>query len=195
VTPLLAAAPLIVVLGDSLTSGYGIGPVKAFPAVLQQYIEQKGYPHRVVNAGVAGDTSSGGLRRVQSALAGNVRLLVVALGANDGLRGIPVPQVKENLSRIIEEAQRRHIQVLLCGMEALPMYGWNYTVAFHQMYIDLSTRYRIPLVPFMLVDVIGNPAMMQPDRVHPNAAGARAMADHIWPYLDRLMQRESVSQS
>jgi acyl-CoA thioesterase-1 len=124
-----------------------------------------------------------------------VRVLVVALGANDGLRGIPVPQVQANLARIIEKAQARGIRVLLCGMEALPAYGWQYTVAFHRMFIDLAKQYAVSLVPFMLMDVITNPRLMQPDHVHPNAAGARVMADHVWPYLEPLLQIESARAS
>jgi acyl-CoA thioesterase-1 len=187
VIPVIAAAQLIVVLGDSLTSGRGIGATNAFPAVLQKYVDEKEYPYKVVNAGVSGDTTSGGLRRFESAVQGDVRILVLALGANDGLRGVPVAQVKENLGRIIAAAQSRDISVLLCGMEALPMYGWNYTVAFHQMYVELAKTYRVALVPFMMINVIGNPALMQPDRAHPNAAGARAMAEHVWPYLENLI--------
>lgn len=138
--PLIAAAPLIVVLGDSLAAGYGIGASKSFPAVLQARAAEKGYPHRIVNAGISGDTTAGGLRRLDSALKGDVRLLVVALGANDGLRGIPVAEVQANLARIIEQAQARGLRVLLCGMEALPTYGWQYSLAFHQMYVDLAKR-------------------------------------------------------
>src|SRR4051812_15543472 len=179
-------APRIVALGDSLTSGHGIGEAHAFPSVLQQYLDDHGYRFEVVNAGVSGDTSAGGLRRFERAMDGDVRVLVLALGANDGLRGVPVEQLKANLARIIEGAQQRHIAVLLCGMEALPLHGWPYTVAFHQAYTELARKYGVPLVPFMMMNVLGNPAMMQPDRVHPNAAGARAMADHIWPYLEPM---------
>jgi acyl-CoA thioesterase-1 len=114
-------------------------------------------------------------------------VLIIALGANDGLRGVPVEQLRRNLTTIIDDARARGIAVLLCGMEALPMYGWNYTVAFHQVYADLARTYKVPLVPFMMMNVLGNPAMMLPDRVHPNAEGARVMADHIWPYLDALL--------
>ena len=182
-----SALPRIVVLGDSLTSGHGIGESRAFPALLQKYVDEDGFDFRVVNAGVSGDTSAGGVRRFHAALTGDVRVLIVALGANDGLRGVPVEQVRANLSRIIEDAQARHVAILLCGMEALPMYGWKYTVDFHQMYSDLAKKYRVTLVPFMLMNVIGNPDMLQPDRVHPNAAGARVMADHIWPYLQQVL--------
>jgi acyl-CoA thioesterase-1 len=192
VISVIALAPLIVVLGDSLASGHGIGASQSFPAVLQERAAEEGYPHQIVNAGVSGDTSAGGLRRLDSALKGEVQLLVVALGANDGLRGIPVAQVKANLARIVEQAQQRGIRVLLCGMEALPTHGWQYSVAFHQMYIDLARQYDVPLVPFMLIDVISNPRLMQPDHVHPNAAGARVMASHVWPYLEPLLDSQSV---
>jgi len=115
-------------------------------------------------------------------------VLIVALGANDGLRGVPIAQLEANLGHIIETAQARGISVLLCGMEALPIHGWDYSVAFHNAYRELAGKYQVPLVPFMLLNVIGNPEMMQPDRAHPNAAGARAIADNIWPYLDDLLQ-------
>jgi acyl-CoA thioesterase I len=185
----LAERPRIVALGDSLTSGHGIGATRAYPAIIQQRIDAAGLDYSVVNAGVSGDTSSGALRRLDRALDGNVRVLVIALGANDGLRGIPVAQLKTNLSRIIEAAQARGISVLLCGMEALPIYGWDYTVAFHNAYRELAQRYDVPLVPFILMNVIGNPALMQPDHAHPNAAGQRTIADNIWPYLEDLLPR------
>jgi len=179
--------PRIVALGDSLTSGHGIGASRAFPAVLQQRLESAGLNYSIVNAGVSGDTSSGALRRLDRALDGDVRLLIVALGANDGLRGVPVAQLRTNLGRIIEAAQARHIAVLLCGMEALPIYGWDYSVAFHNTYRELAQKYNVTLVPFMLANVIGNATLMQPDHIHPNSAGARAIADNIWPYLEPMV--------
>ncbi len=181
------ARPRVVVLGDSLASGRGIGTDKAFPAILQEKLEDAGLDYEMVNASVSGDTSTGALRRYERALEGNVRVLVVELGANDGLRGVPVDLLKSNLSRIIEAAQARGITVLLCRMEALPMYGWDYTVAFHKAFDELGQRYDVPLVPFILMNVIGNRELMQPDRAHPNAAGARAIADNIWPFLKPLL--------
>ena len=118
-----------------------------------------------------------------------MRVLVLALGVNDGLRGVPVAQVTANLSQIIESAQKRGIAVLLCGMEALPIHGWAYTTAFHNAYVELAARYHVPLVPFILMNVIGNPRLMQADRAHPNAEGARAIADVIWPYLEQLLAK------
>jgi acyl-CoA thioesterase-1 len=179
--------PRVVVLGDSLASGRGIGAEHAFPAVLQQKLDDEGLDFEMVNAGVSGDTSTGALRRFEKLLDDNVRVLVLELGANDGLRGVPIAQVKANLGRIIEAAQARGITVLLCGMEALPVHGWDYTVAFHNAFGELAKRYDVPLVPFILMNVIGNRDLMQPDRAHPNAAGARAIAENIWPYLKPLL--------
>lgn len=187
-----ASAPRIVAFGDSLTSGHGIGAAHAYPAVLQQQLERDGLDYSVVNAGVSGETSGQALRRLDRALDGNVRVLIVALGANDGLRGVPVAQLKANLARIIEVAQARGISVLLCGMEALPLYGWDYSVEFHRAYRELAAKYDVPLVPFMLAGVIGNGRLMQPDSVHPNAQGARAIAANIWPWLKPLVQAPST---
>jgi acyl-CoA thioesterase-1 len=189
------ARPRVVALGDSLTSGHGIGPSRAFPAELQRLIERNGFDYEVVNAGVSRDTSADGLRRFRDALHGDVRVLIIALGANDGLRHAPVEQVGANLSRIIEDAQSRRIAVLLCAMEALPVYGWEYTAAFHRMYQELASKYRLPLVPFILSNVIGNAQLMQPDHMHPNADGARRIADNIWPYLRPLLRRIAPASS
>jgi acyl-CoA thioesterase-1 len=187
--------PRVVAFGDSLTSGRGIGTAQAFPAILQQRIEREGLEYTVVNAGVSGDTSSRAVRRFDSALDGDVRILILALGANDGLRGVPVAQLKSNLAAMIEKAQRRGIDVLLCGMEALPLYGWDYSVAFHNAYRELAKTYGVTLVPFVLMNVIGNPDLMQPDHAHPNADGARAIADNIWPYLEPLLQKHASPAS
>jgi acyl-CoA thioesterase-1 len=172
----------IVCLGDSLTSGHGIASTAAYPALLHQRVRRAGLPFEVVNAGVARATSADAQARIERALEGDVRVLVLALGANDGLRGVPVAQLKANLGRIIESAQARGIAVLLCAMEALPLHGWAYTTAFHNAYGELAERYKLTIVP-----VIGNPQLMQADRAHPNAEGARAIADTIWPYLERLL--------
>jgi acyl-CoA thioesterase-1 len=186
-SPDVQSRPLIVAFGDSLTSGRGLEAAQAFPALLQQRLDDEGFDYTMVNAGVSGDTSTRALRRLEDALDGDVRVLIVALGANDGLRGVPVEQLKANLSRIIEAAQARGIAVMLCGMEALPIHGWPYTVAFHKAYGELAELYKVPLVPFVLMKIITNPQMMQPDRAHPNAAGAQAIAEMIWPYLNTLL--------
>ena len=185
----LAASPRIVVLGDSLTSGRGIGKDSAYPAILQERLEDAGYEYEMINAGVSGDTTTRALKRYPDALEGDVRILILALGANDGLRGMPVSDIRSNLSTIIEDAQRRRIDVVLVGMDALPMHGWEYSLEFHRLYEDLAARYRIPLVPFILVRVMRDPGLMQSDHVHPNKAGARAIADLIWPYLEPMLKK------
>jgi acyl-CoA thioesterase-1 len=185
----------IVCLGDSLTSGHGIGSAVAYPALLHQRVRRAGFPYEVVNAGVSRDTSAQARARLDRALDGDVRVLILALGANDGLRGVPVAQLTDNLSHIIETAQTRGIVVLLCGMEALPIHGWAYTAAFHQAYVALAARFQVPLVPFILLNVIGDPRLMQADRAHPNAEGAKAIADVIWPYLERILASPSVLAS
>jgi acyl-CoA thioesterase I len=181
--------PKIVALGDSLTAGRGVGEELAWPALVQKRLDVDGFAFTIVNAGVSGDTTSGALRRYERALDADVGVLIVALGANDGLRGVPVDRLKENLGRIIEIAQARGIAVLLCGMETLPIHGWDYTVAFHKAYGELANQYKVPLVPFFLLNVIGNPELMQPDRAHPNAAGHRAIAEKIWPHLEALLAK------
>jgi acyl-CoA thioesterase-1 len=177
-----------------LTSGHGIGASASFPSVLQQKIDREGFDYTVINAGVSRDTSTQALQRLDVALAGDVRILILAVGANDGLRGIPVAQVRQNLTRIIEIAQARKVSVILCGMEALPIYGLSYTQAFHGLYEELASQYRIPLVPFVMMNVLGNPQLVLPDHIHPNASGARAIADTIWPYLQPLLKRVRIAR-
>jgi acyl-CoA thioesterase-1 len=179
--------PEIVALGDSLTSGRGLPHDRAYPAVLQTRLDEAGLRYKMINAGVSGDTSRRAAARFDDLFTSNVRVAIIALGANDGLRGVPIAQLQSNLSRIIEAAQARHIDVLLCGMEALPIYGWDYSVNFHKAFTELSRTYNVPLVPFILANVIANPDLMQPDHAHPNAEGARVIADNIWPHLKRLL--------
>ena len=183
-----ASHPKIVFLGDSLTAGLGLREADSFPALLQQKLSAAGYAWDVVNAGVSGDTSAAGLQRLDWALdEDNVRILVLELGANDGLRGLPVEQMKKNLATIIERARARHIVVLLAGMEAPPNYGREYTVSFRQAYRDLARRYNVTLLPFLLDKVAGNPALNQGDGIHPNPQGARIVADTVWSVLKPMI--------
>lgn len=184
-----ARGPLkVVALGDSLTSGHRLPRHQAYPAVLQESIAAAGLAIEVLNHGVNGDTTAGGLRRLESALDEDPHILIVALGANDGLRGIPVSQVRENLERIVTTALARGVDVLLLGMEALPIHGLQYTLDFHAIYPDLAAKHDIPLVPFMLSGVFGNPDLMSRDQIHPNAAGARAIAANVWTHLRPLVE-------
>lgn len=179
--------PRIVVLGDSLTAGLGLPTEQAFPALLQARLEAEGYTFEVMNAGVSGDTSAGGLRRLDWALQGDVRILILALGANDGLRGLSVPEMKRNLSQIITMAQQRNIAVLLAGMEAPPNFGRDYTVQFREAYRELAREHRVAFVPFLLDGVAGRGGLNQRDGIHPNAEGARLVADMLWPVLLRMV--------
>jgi acyl-CoA thioesterase-1 len=181
----------VVVLGDSLAVHPSLE--ESFPAMLQRRIDRRALPWTVLNAGVAGDTTDGGLRRVEEHLHGEVGVLVVALGANDGLRRVSISTIESNLADIIERAQVRGVRVLLCGMETPPTYGWAYTVAFHHVFPRVANEYATPLVPFLLTGVALVPEMNGPDGIHPNAAGAQRIADTIWPYLEPLLTGPSVS--
>ena len=187
-----ATSPRVVLLGDSLTAGLGLPIAEAYPSLLQRRIADEGLNYTIVNAGVSGDTSAGGLSRLDWALAGDVRVLVVALGGNDGLRGLAVAEVRRNLSEIIERAQARNIAVVLAGMEAPPNYGFDYTVAFHKLYPELAKKYRIAFVPFLLERVGGNLDLNQPDGIHPNTEGAKLVADNVWTVLKPVIERDAT---
>jgi acyl-CoA thioesterase-1 len=185
-----AARPRIVILGDSLTAGLGLPVDEAYPFLLQQRLDAGGFNYEVVNAGVSGDTSAGGLSRLDWALDGDVRILVVALGGNDALRALPAAELKRNLSRIIEQAQARGITVVLAGMEAPPNFGRDYLVGFHQVYTSLASQYRVALVPFLLEGVAGDIALNQRDGIHPTAQGARIVADNVWTTLKPILEQQ-----
>jgi acyl-CoA thioesterase I len=181
-----ASVRRVVVLGDSLA--VSPSPAQAFPTQLQQMIDREGLRWVVVNAGINGDTTAGGVRRVEALLTADVGALVVALGANDGLRGVPTDTVARNVSAIIQAAQMRDIAVLLCGMETLPTKGWDYLLAFHRIFPDVALERQVPLVPFLLSGVALVPEMNGPDGFHPNAAGARRIAENVWPSLEPLLR-------
>jgi acyl-CoA thioesterase-1 len=185
-----SSSPLkIVAFGDSLTSGHRLARTEAYPSILQAKLKSAGLPVTVVNKGVSGDTTARAVRRLNSALEEQPQILILELGVNDGLRGVPVPQVKANLAMMIEAAQAQDIQVLLCAMEALPLQGWQYTIDFHRMYDELAAQYGVPLVPFVMNGVLGNRDLISDDGVHPNAAGARVIAETIWEYVLPMARR------
>jgi acyl-CoA thioesterase-1 len=187
VSSTVSARPKIVVLGDSLTAGLGLDAALAYPALLQTRLNNEGLKYEVVNAGVSGDTSAGGLSRLDWALQGDVRVLIVALGGNDALRALPADELKQNLAAIIERAQARHITVVLAGMEAPPNFGRDYVVSFHRVYPDLASKYHVALVPFLLEGVAGSQTLNQRDGIHPTAEGARIVADHVWTVLKPIV--------
>ena len=180
--------PRIVALGDSLTAGLGLAPDQAYPALLQARLKGAGLDYEVINAGVSGDTSAGGLERLEWALQGNVKILIVALGGNDALRGLPADALAANLSQIIERARARQIRVVLAGMEAPPNYGRDYIVSFHKVYPALAEKYQVAFVPFLLQNVAGLAELNQADGIHPTPAGARIVADNVWAVLKPLAE-------
>jgi acyl-CoA thioesterase-1 len=182
------ARPRLVFLGDSLTAGLGLSPEQAYPTLIQQKIDADSLDYQVVNAGVSGDTSAGGLSRLDWALEGDVRVMVVALGGNDGLRGLPAAELKKNLGTIIERAQAKHVGVVLAGMEAPPNFGQDYIVQFHKVYPELARQYGVPLVPFLLQGVAGIDGLNQRDGIHPTAEGARTVADNVWTVLRPMLK-------
>jgi len=183
----VASRPRIVVLGDSLTAGLGLPADESYPALLQRRIDALGLDYEVVNAGVSGDTSAGGLSRLDWALEGDVRILLVALGGNDALRALPPDELRGNLSTIIERAQAKQITVVLAGMEAPRNFGRDYVVRFHQVYPDLARKYNVALVPFLLQDVAGIDRLNQRDGIHPTAEGAEIVAGNVWSALKPLV--------
>jgi acyl-CoA thioesterase I len=185
--------PKIVVLGDSLTAGLGLLETQSYPHLLQEKIDRVGFQYEVVNAGVSGDTTAGGLRRLDWALQEDVRVLIVALGGNDGLRGLSVSEMKQNLSQIIETARAKNVIVILAGMEAPPNYGAEYAAAFRQAYRELALKYKVPFIPFLLDKVAGQASLNQTDGIHPNPEGAAIVADTVWNVLKPLLDQISVS--
>lgn len=187
------ARPRVIALGDSLTAGLGLLEQQAYPALLQKKIDADGYEFEVVNAGVSGDTSAGGLRRLDWALEGDARVLIVALGANDGLRGLSVGEMKNNLARIIEQAKERKVVVILAGMEAPPNYGPEYTASFRQAFQDVAREQRVLFIPFLLAGVAGQATLNQGDGIHPSSEGAAVVAETVWRALRPVLDQMSVS--
>ena len=179
--------PLLVALGDSLTAGLGLDADQAYPTLLERQLRAEGYDVTVVNAGVSGDTTAAGLRRAEWSLEGDVRIVIVALGGNDGLRGLPAGQMKRNLAEIVSLARSRGIAVLLAGMEAPPNFGATYTGQFREVFHELAREHDVTLMPFLLDGVAGDPALNQTDGIHPTAAGAAIVAERVRAALEPLL--------
>jgi len=178
----------IAFLGDSLTAGLNLVSQQAYPAVIQEMFAAEGYTQiESINAGISGDTTAGGRRRVDQVFEPGVRILVVALGGNDALRGLPVEQLRDNLITITDRAKARGIKMILAGMEAPPNFGPAYTAAFRQAYRDVARQQGAILIPFLLDGVAGLPDMNQGDGIHPTAAGAEKVADTVWSALRPLV--------
>ena len=180
--------PRIVFLGDSLTAGYGLASKdQSVPALIQKQLDAEGYDVEVVNQGVSGDTTAGGVSRIDYALNGDVRILVIELGGNDGLRGLPVEATKQNLAQIITTAKRRGVRVLLTGMEAPPSYGPTYTSQCREVVRDLAQEQDVAFMPFFLEGVAGIPRLNQADGIHPTAEGAAIVEQAVLKALQPML--------
>ena len=184
----------IVVLGDSLAAGYGVDLSEAFPALLQKKINAAGWNYTVVNAGVSGDTSAGGLGRIDWLLTRRMDVLILELGGNDGLRGVPVETTRANLQAIMDRVKRKNpaAQMIIAGMQMPPNVGSEYSTAFRRIFPELAERNGAVLIPFLLAGVGGDPRLNLPDRIHPTAAGQQIVAENVWkvlqPFLDQRNQ-------
>ncbi len=175
----------ILIFGDSITAGYGVDPEQAFPSILQQKIDSAGLHFKVINGGLSGETSAGGLRRISWVLQRKVDIMILELGGNDGLRGIELQSTKNNLQQIITTAQTKDpdIQIIIAGMQVPPNLGIEYTNEFINLYIDLAEENNLPLIPLILDAVGGYEEFMQPDKIHPNAEGHLIVAETVWKTL------------
>ncbi|HEY7697989.1 MAG TPA: arylesterase [Vicinamibacteria bacterium] len=191
-----SALPKIVAFGDSLTAGFGIGLDQAYPAVLQELLDDRGYAYEVVNAGVSGDTSAGGVRRLDWVLdSGNVEVLILALGANDGLRGLPASEMKKNLADILSRASSRGVRVLLAGFEAPPDSKDRYVKEFVSVFPELAREHEVALMPSLLEGIAGVPDLNQEDGKHPNVKGARVLAGNVLRALEPLLSSPRSSSA
>jgi acyl-CoA thioesterase-1 len=181
------ATAVIVALGDSLTAGLGVAPDEAYPALLADRLRHEGHAYRVVNAGVSGDTSAGGLNRLAWVLRSNPEIVIVALGANDGLRGLPPEALRANLAAIVDRLRAREIRVLLAGMRMPTSHGERYRRQFEAAFAEVGRR-ADAYMPFLLDGVATVPRLNQADGIHPNADGQRQIAERLWPYLKGLLE-------
>jgi acyl-CoA thioesterase-1 len=186
----------IVILGDSLAAGYGLDPSEAFPAVLQKKIDATALKFTVINAGISGDTSAGGMRRIDWLLKRPVDVLVLELGGNDGLRGIPVGATRTNLQSIIDRTRQKYpaAKIVIAGMQIPPNMGAEYTAAFEKIFPDLARANHATLIPFLLEGVGGKPELNLPDLIHPTAEGHEIVAGNVWKVLQPLLERQNPDQ-
>lgn len=182
--------PKIIALGDSLTAGFGLAEKESYPYLLQEKLKADGYDYEVVNAGASGDTSLGGLERADWVLdQDNAKILILELGANDLLRGIPVANMKQNLDRIIRKAKAKNLKVLLCGMLAPPTMGAEYQREFTVAFPDLASEHKVEFLPFLLEGIALNKDLNQPDGIHPNAAGEKIMTENVYRALKPMLEK------
>jgi acyl-CoA thioesterase-1 len=183
-------AKTVLFFGDSLTAGYGLDPAQAFPALIQAKITARGWNFQVINAGLNGETTAGGLRRIDWVLQRPIAVLVLALGANDGLRGLPLAEAKRNLQAIIDRTRRIYpeVKIVIAGMQVPTNLGREYTTGFRTMFPALAAANAATLMPFLLEGVGGIPALNLPDGIHPNPAGHKIIAENVWQVLEPVLQ-------
>ncbi len=187
--PISAERPSIVAFGDSLTAGLGVSPDQSYPARLQRTLDAVGYAYRVVNAGVSGETTAGGARRVSWVLKNKPAIVILELGGNDGLRGLSLSETQANLERIIQKLQQASVTVVLAGMKIPPNYGQDYTDGFEALYQAVAKKYHLTLIPFFLDGVAGSSSLNQADGIHPTGEGYRLIVERIFPVLEPLLER------
>lgn len=180
---------VLVAFGDSLTAGLGVSPEESYPARLQEKLLLSGYRYRVINAGVSGDTTAGGVRRVEWVIKSKPDIVIVELGGNDGLRGLSLPETRANIEQIIQRLLAGGAKVILAGMKLPPNYGADYTNAFQAMYADLAKRYDVQFMPFFLDGVAAKADLNQADGIHPTGAGYAIVAENTWRYVEPLLKK------
>jgi acyl-CoA thioesterase I len=190
---LIGAAPtprVVLFLGDSITAGYGLDISQAYPALIQQKIDAKSWPFRVVNAGQSGDTTSGGLNRIDWLLRNPIEVLVLELGANDGLRGVPADTIQKNLQAIIDRVKARYpkAKIIIAGMKVPPNMGHNYSKQFESVFVSVASKNNAPLIPFILEGVGGIRDLNQPDGMHPTVRGHQIVAANVWKVLEPVLR-------
>lgn len=182
--------PVILAFGDSLTAGFGVDPRDSYPARLQRLLDEKGYHYKVVNAGVSGDTTAGGAARIGWALQHEPEIVILELGANDGLRGLPISEMRKNLSKIIEACRKKGAKVLLAGMEITPNLGVEYSQDFRESFTLLAKQYEVSLIPFFLENVAARPELTQSDGIHPRANGYEIATQTVFKYLEPMLKKK-----
>lgn len=180
---------VILFFGDSLTAGYGLSPDEAFPALVEKKLNSQGKPARVVNAGLSGETSAGGLSRIDWVLRQPIDVFVLELGANDGLRGLPIDQTRKNLQAIIDKVRTKFpkARIVIAGMMVPPNMGPDYTAKFQKIFPELAKENNVALIPFLLQDVAGNDELNLPDGIHPNTEGHKIVADNVYKVIRPLL--------
>ncbi len=185
---------VILIYGNSLTAGYGLDPREAFPAVIQDKLDSLDLKYTVINAGLSGETTAGGRTRLQWILNQKTDIFILELGANDGLRGIPIEETRKNLQEIIDAVREKNpeTEIILAGMQIPPNLGQDYTAEFRNLFPDLAAKNNVHLISFLLEGVAGNPELNQPDGIHPTAEGHKIVARNVWQELEPVLQKEST---